>query len=684
MTNSRLRTSRTLRRLAGAIVLASFACGDGRNPPADDDTNADVAPDVDHDLDAGGSADSDSDGDVMVDPDSDIGDGADADDPGDATTPDATDVDAGAPEVGDADAGTPDGVSDFGAPDSPDGAAGDTDAGGDSDTALFDAPDLPRPGALEFVEPADGSFVRAITLIEATGPRSLESVEFLIDDASLRVDLEAPFLALWDAPAAGEGVHVIRAVGDTGVDTEEVSVTVTVDVSAPDIIVFEPGVDVIGPDSVGMLPFDFDVFDAIGVVGASVAIVDAEVEAVRLDVPPWVGEIDASSLPGGIHVLSITAWDAAGWSATVLQPFEICPDEAPIRCGGICRQPGSFVNDPFHCGECETACAFPAEVCDSGSCACAPTRVDCDGACVSLDSDEANCGECGLECTGERECVAGGCGEELPEDLEAIPATTYRFGPAPREPGTETHESAHEVTLTRSFAIEAFEVTQGEWSEYFTVNPSAFWECGEDCPVDSVNWFEALHFANARSEDEGLPPCYILEECDGRPVGAGVQCARFDVDTPDGNPLDCEGYRLPTEAEWEWAYRAGTETSTYAGEAVPFDCEGNPFIDEIAWYECNASGRTHPVGTRHPNGFGLYDMAGNVFEWTGDPWRSYIPPGPLVDPTGAEESFSRTAKGGAWNEHAGRLRASTRLSVGAITSLATVGLRLARTLPDPE
>lgn len=195
-----------------------------------------------------------------------------------------------------------------------------------------------------------------------------------------------------------------------------------------------------------------------------------------------------------------------------------------------------------------------------------------------------------------------------------------------------------QVTLTHRFALQQNELTQGEWLDHGVPNPSGLMpngtgDCiGPDCPMGNITWMEALAFANLLSASEGLQVCYELEQCTGQ-LGEGLECDVARVAGP--SVYECGGYRLPTSAEWEYAARAGTKTSVYAGEVVEhaqkFECFDDPVLSPIAWYCANAGATTQPVRHRKPNGWGLYDMIGNAVEWvTSDGVHGYGD-GPYVD-----------------------------------------------------
>src|SRR5262249_18504999 len=151
----------------------------------------------------------------------------------------------------------------------------------------------------------------------------------------------------------------------------------------------------------------------------------------------------------------------------------------------------------------------------------------------------------------------------------------------------------HRVRITRPFYLGVTEVTQGQYQAVMGENPSQF-KTSDDLPVDNVSWFDAVKFCDRLSERENRKPCYLID---------GDQ-----VSITGGN-----GYRLPTEAEWEYACRAGSATAFGFG-----DDEAR--LGGLAWFSGNSGGKTHPVAQRQANAFGLYDMHGNVWEWC---WDAY-------------------------------------------------------------
>jgi formylglycine-generating enzyme required for sulfatase activity len=213
-------------------------------------------------------------------------------------------------------------------------------------------------------------------------------------------------------------------------------------------------------------------------------------------------------------------------------------------------------------------------------------------------------------------------------EMVLIPAGKFRMGDAA---GAKDEQPVHEVEIS-AFLMDRFEVTQRHFSETVGYNPAKRERPGD--AVDQVRWTEAVDYCNGRSKREGLEPCY-------------------DLDTGKCK-FEANGYRLPTEAEWEYACRAGTATRWFCGD----DASG---IDAYAWFNRNAPKDTRPVGARKPNAWGLHDMAGSLLEWCNDRYdpESYAK-SPPRDPQGPAQGKDRVLRGGCWRLGPNECRSAIR------------------------
>jgi len=246
--------------------------------------------------------------------------------------------------------------------------------------------------------------------------------------------------------------------------------------------------------------------------------------------------------------------------------------------------------------------------------------------------------------------------DRLGSVLVSLPAGRFTMGSPEGEEGRAGDEVQHEVVLSRGFLLGEVPVTQAEYQAVVGANPSHF-SGHPDRPVEQVSWLDAVRFCNALSRGLGLEEAYVV---DGEEV------------TWKG--LSCSGFRLPTEAEWEYACRAGTTGARY----------GN--LGDVAWYDGNSGyggnlgKETHAVRGKQPNAWGLYDMLGNVWEWCWDWWSSF-PQGVVTDPVGPASGSRRVSRGGSCYYDALYARAASRFSYDPVNRYDDLGFRLARSLP---
>ncbi|MCF6241939.1 MAG: formylglycine-generating enzyme family protein [Bacteroidales bacterium] len=219
----------------------------------------------------------------------------------------------------------------------------------------------------------------------------------------------------------------------------------------------------------------------------------------------------------------------------------------------------------------------------------------------------------------------------------------------------------HKVTLT-SFLMSKYEITFDQFDRFCVATG---WKKPDDAqlgrgknPVMNVSWESAVMFCNWLSRVDGYDKCYTIT----RDSAATVVTCDFSAN----------GYRLPTEAEWEYAAKGGSQSKGYA-----YSGGDNP--DEVMWYAGNSNGRPHPVGTKKPNELGLYDMCGNVREWCWDLYgKDYYKKSPENDPTGPEHGVQRVYRGGGWSYKLNYMRITARESMGPKKNYGNIGFRVVR------
>lgn len=281
-----------------------------------------------------------------------------------------------------------------------------------------------------------------------------------------------------------------------------------------------------------------------------------------------------------------------------------------------------------------------------------------------------------------------------------IPHGCFILGSPPCEWGRGlVSENQAQVTLTHDFEIAQTETTQALWTSLGFSNPSGnavnctddggtCGDCiGAQCPVGNVSPQEAMAFANALSDvhQPPLPHCYMLQGCTGQTGGAdaGLTCSSAALTT--SSAYDCIGYRLPTEAEFEYAARGGTTAAFWNGGIASGDksCRSDPHLEAIGWYCFNSGNFSHPVAQKAKNPWGLYDVAGNVVEYMSNDYSGAgYGKGPLVDPLGGLMTSATDARGGVATFIGSVCRSASRAVVLSPTGRAPLlGFRLVRTLP---
>jgi formylglycine-generating enzyme required for sulfatase activity len=220
-------------------------------------------------------------------------------------------------------------------------------------------------------------------------------------------------------------------------------------------------------------------------------------------------------------------------------------------------------------------------------------------------------------------------GNSLGMEFVYIPSGSFMMGSPSDEMDRNIDERQHHVTLTKGFYIQKAEVTQGQWERVMGSNPSIFSSCGQDCPVEYVSWHDCQQFIKKLNQAEGTIK-----------------------------------YRLPTEAEWEYACRAGT-SDAFAGD-----------LEVLGWYASNSGVKTYPIGRKQPNTRGLYDMHGNVWEWCQDCHGQY-PSNAVTNPVGPSSSPARVYRGGSFSNDAGNCRSANRKMSDPSKRYINLGFRLA-------
>lgn len=238
------------------------------------------------------------------------------------------------------------------------------------------------------------------------------------------------------------------------------------------------------------------------------------------------------------------------------------------------------------------------------------------------------------------------CLRELERDFIWIPPGRFVMGSPAHEPGRGENERAHPVELGQGFYLQRTPVTRGLWLAVMGSNPANFTGDAWNCPVEGVSWEDCLAFIGK------------LDEVTGR------------------------RHQLPTEAQWEYACRAGTRDALAGGPLHRCYCDLDPVLDELGWYCGNSERRPHPVGTKAANPWGLLDMHGNIWEWCAD-WHGPFDGSSQRDPTGPPAGSKKVVRGGSWFSAARNCRSAARLAWDPRAASDTIGFRLLRPANEP-
>lgn len=273
--------------------------------------------------------------------------------------------------------------------------------------------------------------------------------------------------------------------------------------------------------------------------------------------------------------------------------------------------------------------------------------------------------------------------------LKQIPAGYFSMGVSSRLEGNseqvKKNEKEHTVYLSKSIYVSVYEVTQKDFEKIMEKNPSYFSAKGNGnkkvqgkqtdlFPVESVTWFDAVEFCNRLSVKDGLEPYYKVEASDAIPI---------KIKPPVVSIKGGKGYRLPTEAEWEYACRAGTTSHySFGNDMIGEDGNTQPILSGSGYGavpKWNSLTRTEKVGSYRPNKWGLYDMSGNVSEWCWD-WYGdgYYDVSPLQDPQGPDFGKLRVIRGGSWVQNAVMARSASRFWQPPTGANYFIGIRVVR------
>ncbi len=374
---------------------------------------------------------------------------------------------------------------------------------------------------------------------------------------------------------------------------------------------------------------------------------------------------------------SITCQATGAWSTP-----PACNDINECTVGGVCTGVANTCTNTAGSWSCGCSAGYTGSAVAAGNAVC----VGVLGSACSADNNCPAGSWCPTSTLPElRRCsprVFGGQAHQM--DFMFVPAGTFEQGTT----GATGEERPYTATITRNYFVSRTEVTQGQWrAASGAVNPSCFQSTtGTSCttsnannsgPVEQVDWWSAVRYANWLSSQNGLSECYALSGC-SESSSTGWYDGDHDTECTDATFVgqSCTGYRLLTEAEWERAARGGTTSTYYWGESTETATMG-----QYGWYNFNSDSRTQSVGLKLANAYGLVDISGNVLEWVWDLYASAYPSGSSTNYVGASSGSVRVLRGGSFGFGASNARTAYRGDFGPSNRFSDDGFRLARTVP---
>ena len=365
------------------------------------------------------------------------------------------------------------------------------------------------------------------------------------------------------------------------------------------------------------------------------------------------------------------------WSGTA----PTCAETNECTVGSVCTATGNSCTNTAGSWQCSCAAGYTGTSVTGGNASC--TVEPPLGASCTTDTQCPSNSWCSTV-SGFRRCsprVFSGAAHQM--DFVFVPAGTFQQGSGTNE------ERPYTATIGRNYFVGRTEVTQGQWKAATGgTNPSCFQSTtGTSCttsnannsgPVEQVDWYSTVAYANWLSTNQGLSACYTLTGCSD-PTSGWHDGAHSGCTGATFTGLTCTGYRLLTESEWERAARGGTTSTYYWGEATD-----TATVGLYAWFSGNSGNRTQAVGGKQANAYGLFDMSGNVWEsvwdwvYIGSAWINY-PSGSATDYVGPASGRYRGIRGGDWRNALSNLRSASRFYSGPDARFYILGFRLART-----